>query len=257
MENKVEILISAMHQKDFNLFYATRITTDALMINQSDIEDYVCKNNDNGWRIISTTERGLSRSRNKAIENAKGGICLICDDDEVLYDGYASKIQQAYSQFPDADIICFKVLFEGKSYSNKSYKIGYLKALRVSSVQMTFRLKSIMDANVRFDTDYGSGTPMGSGEENIFMYDCLKKGLRAYYVPIDIGEVKQVNSKWFRGFTEDYFWKRGKIIRRMMGCWGCFYLLYFAITKYRRYRANVGLLKALNLMLKGWRERYV
>ncbi len=83
-----------------------------------------------------------------------------------------------------------------------------------------------MDANVRFDTDYGSGTPMGSGEENIFMYDCLKKGLRAYYVPIDIGEVKQVNSKWFRGFTEDYFWKRGKIIRRMMGCWGCFFTFY-------------------------------
>lgn len=256
MLEKIEVLISAMYQSGYNIFKTTNISTDALLINQCDknAEELLIEG-DNQLRIISTIERGLSKSRNKAIDNAQGDICLLCDDDELLYDSYSEKIREAYRKYPDADIICFQVFFEGKKYTGKPYRVGFVKALRISSVQISFRLRSIRQANVKFDVKYGSGTPMGSGEENIFMYDCLKKGLKVYYVPVPIGEVSQAESKWFNGFNDSYFLKRGMIINRMMGKIGYLYCLYFAITKYNLYKESTSLKKALVLMNKGMKQQ--
>lgn len=255
MSEKVEVLISAMSQSDLSLFEKTGVTTDGLIINQCD-ENAFQKREECGrqYKMISTTERGLSRSRNMALENAQGDYCLLCDDDELLYEGYEEKIVDAYKKYPDADIICFKVILEGKTYSNKPYKIGYLKALRVSSVQISMKLDSIKKAGILFDKGYGSGTPMGSGEENIFFYDCLKKKLKAYYVPVVIGEVNHSESKWFRGFTDEYFIKRGAIIHRLMGRFGVVYCAYFAATKYRRYKNNMSMMRAFMLMIDGMKN---
>ena len=257
MNIRLEVLISAMYQTDMSKFEDTAVSSDALLINQCENNSYVEIEKDGShFRMISTTERGLSRSRNMALANAKGDYCLICDDDELLYEGYTEKIECAYQKYPDADIICFKVIFQGKTYSPKAYRIGFLRALRVSSVQMCLKLKSIKKAMVSFDVNFGSGTPVGSGEENIFLYDCLKKGLKVYYVPIVIGEVSQIESKWFKGFSEDYFIHRGQIIYRLMKNIGFFYCLYFSLTKYRLYKSNMSRKKAFFLMLKGMREQY-
>lgn len=246
--NKLEVLVSAMHQNDLSLIEKICITSQALIINQCDRNDI---NEKEKIKMISTTERGLSKSRNLAITNAKGNICLICDDDEILYQNYEKMIIDTYEQYPQADIICFKVLLKNKKYAEKVYRVGFLSALKISSVQMTFKLSSIQKNKIKFDEDFGSGTFMGSGEENIFIYDCLKKGLKVYYIPVVIGEVKESQSQWFKGFNEDYFYKRGSIIYRLMGYIGVIYCLYFLITKWKRYRYNLSFSKALCLMLKG------
>lgn len=251
--SRVEVLISAMHQNDFSIFQRTQIKTDALMINQCDEVGELEKNTEYGFqRIISTTERGLSRSRNLAIQNAKSEICLLCDDDEMFYKGYARKIENAYDRHPDADLICFQIKREGKKYPGKEYRVNYLKSLRISSWQLSMKVDSILRAGIRFDTDFGSGTPLGSGEENIFMFDCLKAGLKIYYVPVCIGKVEQKQSNWFHGFTDQYFFNRGRIIRRMMGTGiGTFYGLYFIITKFPRYKNQVPFRIAALEMFKG------
>lgn len=255
MSEKVEVLISAMHQTDLALLEKTGVTTDGLIINQCD-ENAVLDKKKNGkqYRMISVRERGLSRSRNMALKNAQGDYCLLCDDDERLYDGYGDKIVDAYKKLPNADIICFIVTFEGKKYSKKPYRIGYLKSLRVSSVQISLKLDSIKKAGILFDEEYGSGTSMGSGEENIFFFDCLKKGLKAYYVPVTIGEVNRTGSNWFKGYTDEYFLKRGAVIYRLMGKIGVFYCAYFAITKYRKYKKNMRMTRAFMLMMNGMKN---
>ena len=88
-----------------------------------------------------------------------------------------------------------------RTYPDKASKIGYLKALKISSVQITMRVDQIKEAGIRFDERYGAGTPNGSGEETIFLYDCLNKGLKVYYVPVLIGEVKQTESTWFQAVS--------------------------------------------------------
>lgn len=255
---KVEVLISAMNQENNNLFVTTGIQTNALLINQcGSNSESVEDNNGNKWRVICTDARGLSNSRNLALQNANGDFCLLCDDDERLYENYEEAILSAYKMYPEADIICFQVMLEGKKYSRKPSKIGYLKALKVSSVQISMKLSSIKNAGVSFDKNYGSGTKMGSGEENIFLYDCLKKRLNIYYVPICIGRVEKGNSNWFRGFTADYFYKRGAIIRRLMGEIGIVYCLYFVITKYWLYRKTVSFFVALKNILNGYWEKNI
>ena len=256
MDEKLEVLISAMHQKDNRIFERTNINTDALLINQCDIESVIeYSESGNYYRIISTTERGLSKSRNKALEYAKGTYCLICDDDEILYEDYENKIVRSFQDNPEMDIICFQLKLDGKNYSDKEYKVGFLRALRVASVQVAFKLDSIKANNLRFDEAFGSGTPVGSGEENIFLYDCLRKGLKIKYMPVCIGEVAQSNSKWFKGFDEEYFYNRGKIIRRLMGKrLGFFYCVYFILFKIKDYQKTTALVDAWKSIMRGYTQ---
>ena len=153
---KVEVLISAMHQKDLSIVEKTGINTDALLINQCDEDKIFEERRLSGTiRCISTTERGLSRSRNKAIDNANGDYCLICDDDERLEKDYSQKIIAAFDKYKDADIIAFKVKIGNKKYPERGGRIGYIKSLRVSSVQIALRLSSIRRAGIKFDINFG------------------------------------------------------------------------------------------------------
>ena len=254
---KVEVLISAMHQKDLSIIDRSRICSDVLLINQCDRNGAQEETREYGKvRCLSTTERGLSRSRNMALKNAVGTYCLFCDDDEVLYDGYEKEIEAAYERYPNADLICFQIKRPGKSYPSKFQKINYIRSLKISSCQISMRLDSVIDAGISFDPSFGSGTPLGSGEENIFMFDCLRRRLKIFYVPVCLGEVAQKNSMWFKGFDEQYFLNRGTIIKRLMGSWfGFLYCLYFAASKYPRYKNKLTIGKALNLMLQGMRVK--
>ena len=81
----LEVLLSCMYQEDMGIAVRARVQSDLLIINQcnkngiDEVTDGV-----HHIRMISSTERGLSKSRNMALENACGDICLICDDDEII-----------------------------------------------------------------------------------------------------------------------------------------------------------------------------
>jgi len=252
----LEVMMAVMHEKEENISCVadrTGIKTDVLIINQCDHDGVRIEETAYGnIRCICTEERGLSRSRNMALKNLNADFGLICDDDEILAEDYEKKILTAFAEREDVDIMCFQVERKNKRYSPREMKIGFLRALKVMSVQVVVKKESIRRADIRFDEHFGSGTVVGSGEENIFLFDCLKAGLKVYYVPVNIGAVEQTNSQWFKGFDENYFLNRGKIINRLMGkCLGTIYIFYFALSKYPRYRENLGMSKALGLMIKG------
>ena len=80
---RLEILISCMHRTDGAIAEESGILGDALIINQCDreeIQEYPTKR---GRAVMySTTARGLTKSRNEAIEKSSADICMLCDDDE-------------------------------------------------------------------------------------------------------------------------------------------------------------------------------
>lgn len=217
----LEVLISAMHLKDSSIVERTHCKTDVLIINQSDCNSYWEANDHFKVRMISTTERGLSNSRNAAINNAEGDICLLCDDDEELVDGYENIIINAFNDYPQADIIAFdmqvkssnetqprytKTLNYGKSLSPR--KAPYFKTY--ASVQLAFKRKSILDANVLFDNRFGSGSGIiSAGDETVWQVDAKRKGLQIYYVPKLIAFVRQDESQWFNGLNEKYYYDLG------------------------------------------------
>lgn len=183
----LEVLISCMHQKNTDIIQKSNIQSDVVIVNQCDInktENITFQNHQNEEckaRIIHTTERGLSKSRNLAIANACGDICIICDDDEYFSFNYPETIRQAFQNIPQADIIVFQVNRDPiKHYPQHIKKLNSFDCLKVSSVEIAFKLSKIKEKNILFDEKVGSGVSKAGGEENIFLHNCLRNKLSIY-----------------------------------------------------------------------------
>ena len=181
----MEVLLSCMSSSPIEVVKRTNVVSDITVVNQcsNDCISKTCTENGYRLQIIDSSESGLSKSRNMAIRYAGSDICLLCDDDEILYDNYANLIESAFKENPDADLIAFALDYSDKKYPKKKKKIGYLSALKISSVQIAFRRKAIIENNIVFDERLGAGTGNGAGEEQKFLYDCIKAGLNIIFLP--------------------------------------------------------------------------
>lgn len=260
----LEVLISCMNQQDMKIAEQTGVQTDALVINQcpqleysddasSDRNIFAVQNSSrSNIRMLSTNTRGLSKSRNLAIQHAVGDVCLICDDDEQLGSSYEKIILNAYEALPNADIICFRIANQPSRLKQKEQRLTKWTAMRIASWQITFRRESILKSGVRFDEDMGAGTGNGGGEEVKFLRDCIKAGLKAYYVPKSIGTVAQTESTWFRGFDQDFFYKRGVTNRYMLGLpIAILYAIYYSYVKRNLYKPYVTTWQSFKYTLDG------
>lgn len=250
---KLEVLVSCMGQNDIDIVKKSRIVSDVLIINQCEKkgeEFYHCGNQ--AIRKMDFPERGLSRSRNRAIENAQGDICLICDDDEVFEKHYEERILKAFGKNPEADIIVFRMVNRPCRLKPCVHRLSYLECLKVSSWQIAFRRKSIIDTKIRFDIYMGAGTGNGGGEEIKFLLDCYKEGLKIYHVPVEIATVAQTHSTWFEGFSRRFFYERGISTRYMLGFpMAVTYAFYYIVRKRSLYRKDISMLDALTATLSG------
>lgn len=248
----LEVLISCMNQQDMIIAEQTGIQTDALIINQCSqseiLNEIKSAQKTSGVqnqahvniRMLDTSTRGLSKSRNLAIRHAVGDVCLLCDDDEQLDSSYEDTILKAYEELSDADIICFRISNQPSRLKQKTQRLTKWTAMRIASWQITFRRESILKRGIQFDENMGAGTGNGGGEEVKFLRDCIKAGLKAYYVPKSIGTVAQTESTWFKGFDRDFFYKRGITNRYMLGLpVSILYAAYYTTVKRDLYKEYV------------------
>jgi len=261
----LSVLISCMHQKDAAIIERSNIQTDVVIVNQCNedkIEDWTFVNKygrECHARMIYTTERGLSKSRNLAIENANSDICLICDDDEIFVDNYGEIILKAFEENKDAGVITFKFNITTETYVNKTFwkeprDIGYLSALKISSQQIAFRRKDVVGNGVRFDMQIGSGASKAGGEEKIFLHNCLEKSLKIRYIPECIADVSYGDSQWAHYiYSKEYFIDFGYYVRRLHGrkLFAIPLCFYFAIKKLSHYNDKFSLMTCLTLLYKG------
>lgn len=256
---KVEVLVSCMNQRDRELVAKSRITTDVLIINQASeekAEEYF----ENGRRVrmLTTRERGLSRSRNMALKYAQGDICVLCDDDEIFANNYKGKILKSFEKVRDADIIAFDVVNKETRLSRRVQKIGYLKSLRISSCQIAFRRESILKRGLSFDVYMGAGSGNGCGEENKFLIDALKNGLKIYYVPTQIAKLDGQDSTWFAGFDQNFFYQRGAATRYMLGYFpAVLYGIYYILVKRKMYRSSISAQEAWKELFAGIQDNAI
>jgi len=257
----LEVLISCMHQKNTDIIQKSNIQSDVVIVNQCDInktENITFQNHQNKEckaRIIHTTERGLSKSRNLAIANACGDICIICDDDENFSLNYPETIIQAFQNIPQADIIVFQVDRKPiKHYPSHIKKLNSFNCLKVSSYEIAFKLSKIKEKRIRFDEKVGSGVSKAGGEENIFLHDCLKNKLSIYFAPITLAQLLPGGSQWKSAlFSKEYFIDRGKFTQKLIGgkIFAILYACYFSLFKYSKFKHKTNILNALKYMLYG------
>lgn len=257
---KIEVLISTMAKNEEeikNLIEKMNIQTDCIIINQCNMnKEYEFAFKENKVIVIFTTERGLSRSRNMAIKKSKADICMLADDDMIYLDNYEKIIQDSYQRHPEIDIIGHFVTKENEKnlYKKKMKprKVSYIGSMRISSVQISFKRNRIEKNRILFDTNFGTGSKKFiMGEENIFLYECLKKRLKIFYNPILIARLDDSDSSWFTGYNKQYFISKGAAFYRMSSKFGMFFILQFAIRKYKLYRDEMKFLLSIKYMYQG------
>ena len=259
---KFNLLISCMYQKDTSIIQRSNVQSDVVVVNQCDydsVEEFDFKNKKGHIchvKFISTKERGLSKSRNMAIKNAWGDICLICDDDEVIMDDCEEKVLRAYSDNPNAALIAFALLRNDcdKQYPKEKKTLGFKQILKTNSLQITFNRNLINMFNIKFDEKMGSGTGNGGGEENMFMFSVKGYKMKMLYVPDIIATVNPGPSQWFNGYDKRYFENLGWVDRRMFGSvLGFIYLSYWIIFRRSVYReSGIPVWEAFKAALKGY-----
>ena len=246
---KLDILMSCMHQKDDEIIRRSRITGSAVVINQCDREETVQYG---PVRMISTTRRGLTKSRNMAIAESCADVCLLCDDDEVFVPGYEQKILAAYESLPQADLIIFRMTNYPCPFGDEVRRLKFPQTMHVAAWQISFRREKLLASGVRFDELLGAGSGNGAEEELKFLLDCQRAGLRIWYAPVSIATVAQEASTWFDGFNEKFFYARGATTRYILGApLAAAYGVYYVAKKRAMYRDNLTPAQALGAIFRG------
>lgn len=156
-------------------------------------------------RVLDFANSGLSVNRNQALRHSNGDIILFADDDNRYTDKDFDRILYAFNERPDLDIICFKSEdYDGKldrdfpksSFSLETPPRGYF----VRSCEIAVRRKADIPS---FDINFGLGSPyLAAGEEEIFVFDAVRKGLRVWYFPMTIvRSARETTGKKFASFA--------------------------------------------------------
>lgn len=257
---RVEMLVSTMNQKNLSILKKMNISGKSTVINQvTDENIQELKNIDQEEvKFISLKDKGLSKSRNMALNNATAEICVVCDDDMEYQTDYEQTILKHYIENPDIDIIIFQVQKKDgsfyKNYKKKKKTLNLLSIMKVSSVEITFKRESIIKAGIKYNELFGAGSKFFMGEESIFLSQCVKAGLKVLYVPEVIGTLSDSESTWFRGYDNKYFMVKGACFYAMSPKFYFVLILQFAMRKYKYYKKTISLLNAINSMIKGKRE---
>lgn len=248
----IEIVISSMKLENIKQFDIgiKNIRSNVLFINQTNNNfKYI----NNKVRMYNFNERGLSKSRNRGLKISKGDIILLTDDDVVFKDNYENVLLSVFKEYPEVDIITFQIQTpKGKLYKNynkRKYKHNKRTVLGVSSIEIALRKESIINHNVCFDDRFGLGAKYPTGEENIFLMDCLKKGFNIIYIPIPL----VIHPKESSGtkYNRTLFFSKGALFARLFG-WKCWLFdLAFCIKKYKNYSKVFQFLEVLSLLFKG------
>lgn len=252
----IEVLLSVMNQSDLEITKQVNVQTNCLIINQSDKESYIEEDCSFGKiRMITCQERGLSKSRNRALTNSSADICILCDDDVRYVDDYEKIVLEAFNSLPDADVIVFNIeqvnsVFPSERIINRIYRIPSFMAF--GSVRIAFRRKSIVDNGIKFNEMFGAGSGLFSMAEDSLLFRSIHKcELKAYAYPKTIAQVDFSSSTWFSGFNKKYYYDTGAFLSAAYPLLKYLLMFYFPIRTRRM--SSLHTLEILACIVKGFR----
>lgn len=191
--------------------------------------------------MINIDSIGLSNSRNAAISYFKdnsdfGDVILLSDNDCQFIEGFEKVISNFYASVPTANFCSFRALNADlgdfkNNYSDKSFRHDLISLMRISSIEISFR---VTKSTPLFDTDFGLGSNIPVGEENIFATDFYKSNRsEMYFCPIPI--VKHIDDVHSGSlFSSELSHHRFKVFLRIFGCWGPFLFFIYLLKNFRR-----------------------
>lgn len=256
--SKVEIVMATMNQKDFSLLKKLNIKCDILLANQTGVNEYCeMKTPHYNARMVSTATKGVGVNRNIGLAYAKGEILMFADDDFVYSDDMPEKVETAFSELPDADVIIFGVDItkNGKKVQrmlNKTGKLPVLKSMKYGTHAVAIRRASLLRSNLKFNELFGGGCIYSHGEDSDFIFKCYRKRLKVYSYEYILGTTAKDESTWFTGFDEKYFYDAGALSKNTFGILSFVHMFRLAIRA--KSKENMSFCRKLSVMFAGYRN---
>lgn len=239
----LQVLVAAMGQKDYSLLDKMNIQSGVIVGNQCDynsVDEFDYK----GFsaKYLNFAEQGVGLNRNNSLMRATGDICLFADDDMVYVDGYDKIVLGAFEKIPEADVIIFNLIEENPSrYIIKEIKrVNYLNYLKYGTARIAVRLDSVKENGIFFNLCFGGGAKYCHGEDNLFLTECLNKGLKVYTYPEYIAYLDESReSTWNMGYNQKYLCDQGMLYKTISKKYWKLLCLQDAIRHREDYK-NVG-----------------
>lgn len=199
-------------------------------------------------RMLSFAERGIARSRNRAIEWSRGEVLLFADDDIHCHPQAFPEVLAAFDAHPAAAAITFRCAGLGHRYPRLPQAHGPVSVASVSSVEIAVAPARL--GTVRFDPSFGLGTERPSGEEAIFLRDLQRAGAAVRFAPVTIchhGHTSSGQGPWDPPMTRT----KGAVMRRMYPRTWPLPLAYLAATKRRTHAPGTDAISFGRTLLQG------
>ena len=238
----VQVLVATMHQNDHTLPARMGLKTDASIANQCDrneVETFDYQGHT--IRMYSFSERGVGLNRNNTLMRATGDICLFADDDMVYLDDYEATVIHAFERLPDADVIVFNLeeTLVTRRIIRKVERVGWHNYLRYGAARIAVKLRSIHMNGIFFNLCFGGGTEHRRGEDNLFLTECLRKGLKIYAVPDYIATLTDVReSTCNKAHDTQYFHDTGVLYHTISRRWWRLMCFQDAVRHAKHYKTT-------------------
>lgn len=214
MHPTMELLLSTVGQDDYSLLDKRNVNCNVIVINQCDRSGRVHFMHD-GYEVDwnDMNERGVGKSRNLALLYSSADIILFADDDIDYEDDLESLVIREFERNPSADGFLFNLKSDDKEraprINSDRKRVNTLSGMHYGAPRLALRRDAVLKARVSFSLLFGGGAKYNSGEDSMFVVDCLRKGLRIFTSPEFIGTVHFDSSSWFKGYDEKYFVDKG------------------------------------------------
>lgn len=150
--------------------------------------------------IYTYKGQGLSANRNFALDKATADLIMYADDDARILPETPETVRRPFLNDDRLDVAFFCAsTYTGKplkEYPNEHFEIkSKPSSYAISALEMVCRRKSVQGV-VRFDERFGLGAKfLTCGEEEIWLADALRAGLRMHYFPEKIVETSTMLKK--------------------------------------------------------------
>lgn len=139
--------------------------------------------------MVAIAGRGLSNSRNRALDLSTDPFLVFSDDDLALSPEGIALLRDALLMDPSLDLVAGwrSELLPVAGRRARPHRLNLFNAGRICAPELMVRRASIVARGLRFDPDFGLGARHGVGEEYAFVTDALKAGCKGLSLPVVTG----------------------------------------------------------------------
>ncbi|MEY0935245.1 glycosyltransferase [Providencia rettgeri] len=198
-------------------------------------------------------EKGISNSRNRAIEKSSSKYIWFLDDDIKLNITEVDKlIEYLHNSQSDSELVKIGSLENDnefyKNYNSRKFGLctNSVKLLQVSSIEIIVNKESIMNKKVFFNPRFGLGSDYPAGEENLFLIDLFEKGSTINF--LDITPIRHTTLMTYRlKKTKEHYLAQGYIASKFP-----FYIKFPLILRWSlRDNKKISFVKRIKYLISG------